>query len=424
MSRPLAVVVLAAGQGKRTKVKIPKVLLPLCGRSLLGTVLDAVAELQPEKTVVVVGHQKEKVEAHVADRPGVTTVDQGTPKGTGHAVQVAAEALKGFDGDVMVTYGDAALITTETLRALREARGAGAMSLLTAIPPDPSGLGRVLRDETGLVTAIREERDCSDAEREIDEINAGFYCFDGARIHEALDSLSDDNAQNEYYLTDTVSFFLGKGQEVHALQTEDETEIAAVNSLDELAVARSIMQLRILEEHMASGVIIDDPYTTYIDHGVAIGAGTRILPCTVIHAGVTIGEECEVGPFAQLRVGAVLDDRAAVGNFVEMKKSRLGPGSKAKHLTYLGDATIGEKANIGAGTITANYDGVGKYPTTIEDGAFIGSGTVLVAPSHVGKNATTGAGAIVTRNTQIGEGEVYVGVPARPLSSRKEAKGR
>ena len=423
MSRPLAVVVLAAGQGKRTKVNTPKVLLPLCGRTLLGTVLDAVAELQPERTIVVVGHQKEKVEAYVAARPGVTTVDQGTPKGTGHAVQVAAEALKGFDGDVMVTYGDAALITADTLRELRASRGDAAMSLLTAVPPDPSGLGRVLRDETGLVAAIREERDCSDAELEVDEINAGFYCFDGTRMHDALASLTDDNAQKEYYITDTVTFFLGRGEAVCAIQTEDASEIAAVNSLSELAVARSIMQLRILEQHMASGVIIDDPYTTYIDHGVTIGAGTRILPCTVIHAGVVIGEECEVGPFSQLRVGAVLEDHAEVGNFVEMKKSRLGRGSKAKHLTYLGDATIGAKANIGAGTITANYDGVGKYPTTIDDGAFIGSGTVLVAPSHVGKNATTGAGAIVTRNTEVGEDEIYVGMPAK-LLKKKEATGR
>lgn len=418
MSRSLAVLILAAGLGKRTKVPYPKVLLPLCGRSLLGTVLDTVAELEPERTVVVVSHGKEKVEKHLAGRPGLTLVDQGVPQGTGHAVQVAMAALEGFEGDVLVQYGDAALITAETLQALRDERGDAAMSMLTALLEDPSGMGRVLRDETGDLIAVREERDCGDAEREIDEINAGFYCFDSAALPEALAEMTPHNAQGEYYITDSIEFFLGRGDGVVVVQTEDADEVAAVNSLDELALAQQIMRERILFAHLAAGVIIDDPATTYIDHGVEIGPGTRILPCTVIHGGVVIGAGCEVGPFTQLRVGAVLEDGAEVGNFVEVKKSRIGKGTKAKHLSYLGDATIGERVNIGAGTITANYDGKAKYPTVIEDEAFIGSGTVLVAPSRVGKGATTGAGAIVTRNTTIGAGEVYVGVPAKLLRGK------
>ena len=425
MSRPLAVLILAAGLGKRTKVPYPKVLLPLCGRSLVGTVLDTVAELEPERTIVVVSHGKEKVAEHLAGRPGLTLVDQGVPQGTGHAVQVAMPALEGFEGDVLVQYGDAAVISAETLQALRDERGDAAMSMLSAVLPDPSGLGRVLRDESGELVAVREERDCSEAERAIDEINAGFYCFDSAKLPAALAAMTPHNAQGEYYITDSIEFFLGRGDGVVAVQTEDADEVAAVNSLDELALVQQILRERILLGHLAAGVIIDDPSTTYIDHGVEIGPGTRILPCTVIHGGVVIGAGCEVGPFTQLRVGVVLEDGAQVGNFVEVKKSRIGKGSKAKHLSYLGDTTIGERANIGAGTITANYDGVAKHATVIEDGAFIGSGTVLVAPSRVGKGATTGAGAIVTRNTAIGDGEVFVGVPAKKLQRKQsEVEGK
>jgi bifunctional UDP-N-acetylglucosamine pyrophosphorylase/glucosamine-1-phosphate N-acetyltransferase len=420
MSRPLAVVVLAAGLGKRTRVGVPKVLLPLCGRSLLETVLDTAHDLAPERTVVVLHHHKEMVEKAIAHRAGLTVVDQGEPRGTGHAVQVAMTALADFPGDVMIVYGDCPLVTVPTLRALRAARGNCGASLLTAVPDDPSGLGRILRDVAGNIVGIREERDCSPEEKEIDEINAGFYCFDARHLGEALVGLSDDNAQGELYLTDTVATLVeGPGVTTHTV--EDADEILGVNSLRDLAIARDVMQERILLEHLAQGVIIEDPATTYIEHGVQIGAQTRILPCTVIRAGCSIGANCEVGPFAHLRLGTRLEDGAEVGNFVEVKKSTIGRGTKAKHLTYIGDATIGANANIGCGTITANYDGKHKHQTRIEDGAFIGSGTVLVAPATVGKNASTGAGAIVTRGSEIAPGEVWVGVPARPLRKKGEA---
>jgi len=412
---------MAAGLGKRTRVDFPKVLLPLCGRSLVRSVIETARELSPERIVVVVCHGKDEVQASLADLPDLVFVDQQEPRGTGHAVQRGLEGLAGFAGDVLVLNGDGALVTAGTLRALVAARGVGAASLLSAHFGDPSGMGRVLRDAGGELTGIREERDCDAAELELTEINAGFYCFDSERLPAALAALTSSNQQGEYYVTDTIGHFLAEGQGAVAVVTNDPEEVQGVNSLEELAIARSIMQERILLQHLAAGVIIDDPTTTYIDHGVEIGAGTRVLPCTVICSGVTIGAGCEVGPFSHLRSGTVLEDGAAVGNFVEVKKSVLGRGAKAKHLTYLGDAVIGAKANIGAGTITANYDGIHKHQTNIGAGAFIGSGTVVVAPATIGDNATTGAGAVVTRNTDIAAGEVFIGVPARPLRPRKES---
>lgn len=430
MSRPLAVICLCAGLGKRTKVSLPKVLLPLCGRTLAASALAAAAPLQPARVVVVVHHQKEKVQKAVQDACGtmfarLDFVDQGEPKGTGHAVQVAMKALGDFRGDVLVTYGDCPLITTATLQELRSLRGDAPCSVLTAYPGDATGYGRILRDDEGRFTGIREHRDCSEAELAIDEINAGFYCFDSEALRPALAGLRADNAQGELYLTDAVASFVGEnGADVPTLEVEDPSEVSGVNSLAELAVARTLMQERILLEHLANGVMIVDPTTTWIDHDVAIGADTRILPCTVIGAGCRVGVHCEVGPFAHLRAGTVLEDGAEIGNFVEAKKTRVGAGAKAKHLTYLGDATIGAKANIGAGTITANYDGVHKHETKIGVGAFIGSGSVLVAPSEVGDYALTGAGAIVKRGTVIGAREVWVGVPARLLKQREMPPGR
>lgn len=429
MSRPLAVICLAAGLGKRTKVSLPKVLLPLCGRTLASSALAAVAPLQPSRVVVVVHHQKEKVQAAIQESCGgmfarLEFVDQGAPKGTGHAVQVAMQALADFRGDVLVTYGDCPLITTDTLRQLCELRGDAPCSVLTAYLDDPTGYGRILRDDDGRFAGIREHKDCSEAELAIDEINAGFYCFDSERLRPALAGLQPNNKQGELYLTDAAASFVGrgagqKGHDLPTLEADDSSEIQGVNSLADLALARAVMQERILLEHLGNGVLIVDPATTWIDHGVTIGADTKVLPCTVIGTGCAIGSHCEVGPFAHLRAGTVLEDGAEIGNFVEAKKTRMGAGAKAKHLTYLGDATIGPKANIGAGTITANYDGVHKHETKIGARAFIGSGSVIVAPSEVGDDAMTGAGAIVKRGSRVGAREVWVGVPAKLLKQRE-----
>jgi bifunctional UDP-N-acetylglucosamine pyrophosphorylase/glucosamine-1-phosphate N-acetyltransferase len=424
MSRPLAVICLAAGMGKRTKVSLPKVLLPVCGRTLAESALAAAATLQPERAVVVLHNQKDKVQASLEQAlagrfADLSFVDQGAPQGTGHAVQVGMEPLADFDGDVIVIYGDCPLMTAETLAELRDLRGDAACSALTACPDDPTGLGRILRDAEGRFVGIREQKDCSPEEAAIDEINCGFYCFDAARLRPALAALQPNNAQGEYYLTDVIADFVAQGETLPTLEADDLAEVQGVNSLADLAIVQSIMQERILLEHLGNGVLIVDPAATWIDADVEIGRDTTILPGTVIGRGCKVGEGCEVGPFTHLRGGTVLEDGAALGNFVEAKNARVGPGAKAKHLTYLGDATVGAGANVGCGTITANYDGVHKHRTEIGAGAFVGSGTVLCAPAKVGEDAMTAAGAVVRPGTEIGPQELWVGVPARHLRQRE-----
>ncbi len=427
MSQPLAVIVLAAGLGTRTKVGVPKALLPLCGRTLLSTVLDTVAELRAQKTVVVVHDQAQRVMDSESEREGfgdtVVFVDQGEPMGTGHAVQVAVGELEGFEGSILVVYGDVPLMTVATLRRLVERRGEGqdaaAAAVLTAHQEPPHDMGRILRREDGRLLGVLEAEDCDEDQRWIEEFNVGTYCFDAKRLPGVLQKLSSDNAQGELYLTDTVGILLAETAAVETLTLTDIDEALGINNLEELALARQVMQERILLQHLDNGVVIEDPGTTFIDQGVTIGSGSRILPCTVIRAGVSIGPDCEVGPFSHLRAGTYMEEGAEVGNFVEVKKSFIGRRTKAKHLTYLGDTTIGKGSNIGAGTITANYDGKAKHPTVIGDEVFVGSGTVLVAPVKMEDGSSTGAGAIVTRNTSIPAGDVYVGVPARSLKERK-----
>ncbi|MCA8975800.1 MAG: bifunctional N-acetylglucosamine-1-phosphate uridyltransferase/glucosamine-1-phosphate acetyltransferase, partial [Planctomycetes bacterium] len=351
-------------------------------------------------------------------------VDQGPPRGTGHAVQVALAELQDFDGDVLITYGADPLVRTETLAALvamRGGDGGAPCSVLTGCVDDPTGYGRILRDDDGRFVGIREHRDCDEEELLIDEINVGFYCFDRRALAASIGDLGSDNAQGEIYLTD-VPIGMARSGEVPTLQLEDPSEMQGVNTLAELAIARSLLQERIMLEHLDNGVMIIDPATTWIDAGVEIGADTVIRPCTVIAAGCRIGSGCDIGPFAHLRAGTVLDDGAEIGNFVEAKNSHLGARAKAKHLTYLGDATIGPRSNIGAGTITANYDGRNKSKTTIGERCFVGSGTVIVAPSTLADGAMTAAGAIVRRGSELGPDEVWAGVPAR-LLKRRDALG-
>lgn len=427
MSSGTTVVILAAGKGTRMKSELPKTLHELCGRPMLAWVLDAAAGLDPERIVVVVGHGAAEVEAAareaLPDRE-LAFVLQEPQNGTGHALQVAAPAIGGCER-VVVTYGDMPLLTTESMERLVEAQKGrsdsdafDSVSILTAVVDDPFGYGRIVRTEDDRFERIVEQKDATEAERLINETNLGVYCFARGHLDRDLGRLTNDNAQGEYYITDLVGMAAADGRRVAPLILEDEREAQGVNDLAQLADVRWQLQMRILEEHMARGVRIMDPSTTFIDHGVEIGRGTEVLPCTVIRSGVKIGEDCEVGPFSHLRVGAVLDDRAEVGNFTEMKKSRLGPGSKAKHLSYLGDAQIGAKANIGAGTIFANYDGKAKHKSVVGDGAFVGSGTIVVAPNEVPKGATTGAGAVLTRSASMQEGETWIGLPARKLQPK------
>ena len=429
---PTRVVILAAGLGKRMKSPRPKVLHPLCGRPMVAYVIDQALALDPEQVLLVVGHGQEQVEQALAaggQRERVTLVRQEPQLGTGHALQCCLGALAGARGRVVVLYGDMPLLSAASLAALLEAqeRAAGGASMLTAFPEDARGFGRILRREEpdgsgeagfGDVVGVVEERDATAEQREIPEVNLGVYCFDAAALLDALPRLSNANAQREYYLTDVIGMLVAAGQPVVAVELEDPDEAIGVNTLAHLAEARWAMQVRILEQHLANGVQIEDPATTYVDHGVEIGVGTRILPCTVIRSGVRIGAGCEVGPFAQLRAGTVLEDGAEIGNFTECKNARVGEHAKAKHLAYLGDVAIGARTNIGAGTIFANYDGKAKHRCEVGERVFVGSGTVVVAPNTIGDGATTGAGAIVTRGKGIPPGETWVGIPARPLARR------
>lgn len=433
--KKLAIVVLAAGMGTRTRLPTPKVLLPLCGAPMLSYVLETAGSFDTERIALVLHHGIHEIATVLKDEIsnyGCLVQDQGEPLGTGHAVQKGLECLDAksengrFVGNVLVLYGDSPLIGRDALNELVHAVEAGAAAaVLSTQELSPAGLGRIVRDDGGQFLAIREEADCAPEELEIHEVNTGFCCFDGEALRACLPRLSNENNQGEIYLTDCFGLLKAEGKDVALVQTEDPEEVMGVNDLAQLSTARAVIQEGILYGHLLNGVLIEDPASAIIERDVKIGRGTRILPHVVIRNGVEIGEDCEVGPFSHLRVGAVLENGAEVGNFVEMKKSTLGAGSKAKHLTYLGDASIGRKVNIGAGTITANYDGKNKHRTTIEDAAFIGSGTIIVAPATVGEGALTGAGALVTRGTEVAKGSVVIGVPARPLdrSPRGETKG-
>ena len=392
---------------------------------MLGYVLDQALSLDPRKVVVVVGHGAEEVRAFLESLElgeRLALVVQPEQLGTGHAVQCALPELGDDPGRVVVLYGDMPLLSPAALSTLCASQTGEEMALLTAFPENPRGFGRVLRDAQSYAFArIVEERDASPDERAVEEVNVGVYAFPGQPLLEYLPALENQNAQGEYYLTDVVGAFARDGRQVVPVILDDEHEAIGINTLAHLAEAREAIQWRILEEHLAAGVQIEDPATTYVDWGVQIGARTRILPCTVIRAGVHIAAGCEVGPFTHLRTGTVLEEGSKVGNFTEAKKTRLGAGSKANHLTYMGDAVIGARTNIGAGTVFANYDGVHKHETTVGDDAFVGSGTILVGPVRVGDRARTGAGAVLTGGKSVPAGETWIGVPAKPHTPRSQS---
>jgi bifunctional UDP-N-acetylglucosamine pyrophosphorylase/glucosamine-1-phosphate N-acetyltransferase len=420
-SRPLALIVLAGGEGRRLRQTGPKVLAEICGTPALGYVLEAGRALAPSRTLVVVCHQKERVAAFLSRSPGVECIDQGEPRGTGHAASAALHRLGEFDGDVCILFGDSPLVRGATLVALRDEhrRRGDACTMAPATLADPAGFGRVVRAQDGSLERIVEERDADEATRGIREVHCGIAIFRGPPLARALAALQPDNVQGEYYLTDVYRLLASAGERIALVPLADAEEALGYNTPADLLECRRRMRVRILARLLAAGVEIEDPDSVYVDHDVEIGEGTRLLPFTVIRSGVRIGAHCEVGPFAHLRAGTRLADRAEIGNFVEAKQAVLGERVKAKHLTYLGDTTIGSGANIGAGTITANYDGKAKHVTRIGARAFIGSGTVLIAPVEIGDGAVTGAGAVVTRNQQVPPGAVVVGVPARAIARRE-----
>jgi bifunctional UDP-N-acetylglucosamine pyrophosphorylase / glucosamine-1-phosphate N-acetyltransferase len=447
-----AAVILAAGQGTRMKSSTQKVLHPVCGRPMIDYSLLAVRSLGIDAPVVIIGRQGETVQAHLGESAICVVQDQQL--GTGHAVLQAESALRGQADLVLVIYGDMPLLRSETLAQLVETqkKNPGPMTMLTAVSSDSHGFGRVLRGPDGFVRAIVEEAAAAPEQLQLKELNVGVYCFASAWLWDALHRIPLSK-KGEYYLTDTLALAVEAGLPVQALSTDDSAEIIGINTRVHLAEAEAAMRARINRVHMLAGVTITDPASTYIGADVKIGADTVIWPNTylrgrtVIGQGCTIGpntiaedtlvgDNCEIlaavmekavvednvtmGPFARLRPGAHLCKGVHMGNFGEVKDSTLGPETKMGHFSYIGNATIGENVNIGAGTITCNFDGVRKNPTVIGENAFIGSDTMLVAPVTIGAGAKTGAGSVVTRDVE--ENMLVVGVPAKPLRKLNEAR--
>ncbi|GII77900.1 bifunctional protein GlmU [Sphaerisporangium rufum] len=436
--RPAAVIVLAAGEGTRMKSSTPKVLHELCGRALVDHMLAAARGLSPERLIIVIGHAREQVEAHLAGSgPDARAVVQEEQNGTGHAVRTVLETVGTIAGTVLVTYGDTPLLRTETLAELLATHAAegNAVTVLTAEVPDPTGYGRIIRDTTGAVLAIVEEKDASPEQRAVREMNSGVYAFDGLLLADAVKRVSTANAQGEEYLTDVLSILREEGHRVGAHVAADHVEVEGVNDRVQLAAARQVINARLLEGHMRAGVTIIDPASTWVDVGVRIEPdavvhpGTQLHGATVIGAGAQvgpastltdttvgpgavvrnavcdhaeIGPDASVGPYAYLRPGTVLGRKAKAGTYVEMKNARLGDGSKVPHLTYVGDATIGEGSNIGASSVFVNYDGVDKHHTTIGDHVRVGSDNMLIAPVVVGDGAYTAAGSVITNDVPPG----------------------
>jgi bifunctional UDP-N-acetylglucosamine pyrophosphorylase/glucosamine-1-phosphate N-acetyltransferase len=433
----LHVLVLAAGKGTRMKSSLPKVLHRVGGRPMLDSVLDAARTFEPLSLTVVIGHKADEVRARGGRTSGVAFVVQEPQLGTAHAVLQAEGELATQSGTLLLLSGDVPLLATETIDRLLEAHAAAAAAatVLTAVLEEPHGYGRIVR-EGGAIARIVEERDASPAERAVREVNAGVYAFDLGALFPALREIASKNAQGEYYLTDLVSMFRTAGRAVETVQVADPREILGINSRADLARVGAIVRQQVNEALMASGVTIVDPATTYIEAGVTVGPDTVIHPNVHLEGRTRIGAHCEIlpnvritdgvignrvivnsftvindamvaadariGPFAHLRPGTEVREGAHIGNFVELKKTVFGEGSKASHLTYLGDATIGAGVNIGAGTITCNYDGVHKNPTIIGDGAFIGSDSQLVAPVRIGEGAYVAAGSSIVEDVPPG----------------------
>ncbi|SIO06736.1 UDP-N-acetylglucosamine pyrophosphorylase /glucosamine-1-phosphate N-acetyltransferase [Singulisphaera sp. GP187] len=416
---PVAII-LAAGHGKRMKSEKAKVLHEVCGQPMIHYVVEAARQAGAKTIIVVVGYGADQVRAALADEPDILFATQTRQLGTGDAVKACHTILKDYQGPALVLVGDEPLIRPQPLADLlhRQHEDAAACLLGTAIVPDPTGFGRILRDSAGRFLRIVEQRDCNAEERVIAEVNPSCYVFDLPGLWDALDKLDTSNAQGEYYLTDAPSWLQSMGRKVVALPVLDADDILGVNTRQHLAQAHAIMQARIQDHWMTEGVSIVDPRNTYIDGRVTIGPDSVVFPFSVISGTVKIGSQCRIGPFAHLRDGTVLDDGVEVGAFVEVNRSHFEAGARARHLAYLGDAQVGSNANIGATAVTANFDGRDKHRTTIGANAMIGSGAILVAPVTIGAGATIGANAVVTKGQDVAGGQTVAGIPARPLPNR------
>lgn len=439
-------VLLAAGQGTRMKSDLPKVLHPMAGKPILWHVIQAVNQATTEKPVVIVGHGADRVRKFVGKRGDCIT--QEPQLGTGHAAMQAEAALRGNTDYVIVTYADMPLLRGETFQQLLEIQkgNTGPISLLTIIADEPRGFGRILREEDGAVAAIVEEYVATPEQKAIKELNVGAYCFSADWLWEALGRIQKNPKKGEYYLTDTIELAARDGLPVQALVHDNLVETIGINTRVHLAEAEAALRQRINQDLMLAGVSMIDPSSTFVDAGVTIGKDTVMMPNTYVQGNSTIGEHCEIGPnahirdshigngcqvfmsvmegalleddvdigpFARLRKGAHLKEHVHMGNFGEVKDSVLGPGVKMGHFSYIGNANIGAKTNIGAGTITVNYDGQKKHHTEIGENVFIGSDTMLVAPLKLGDRSRTGAGAVVTKDVK--DDTLVVGMPARAI---------
>ena len=444
-------VILAAGQGTRMRSKTPKVLHGLLGRPLASYSIDAAREATGTKPVLIIGHGQDEVRQALSDQ--VDYIVQEPQLGTGHAVLQAKSSLTGRSDLVLVTYADMPLVTPQSLRRLVEAQQSfpGPVTMLTVIANDPRGFGRVVRTEDGHIVSVVEEAQASPEQLGIRELNSGVYCFNATWLWEALEKIQL-SPKGEYYLTDLIGIATGEGQPVQAFIAEDNDEVVGINTRVHLAEAGAVLRRRINGAWMLAGVSIPDPATTYIEPGVQIGQDTVVLPNTHLRGNTVVGENCElgpntiisdtkigdnckvlasvlekaivengvdIGPFGHLRKGAHLAEGVHMGNFGEVKNSYLGPGTKMGHFSYVGDTTTGSNVNIGAGTITCNFDGKKKHPTKIGEGAFIGSDTMLVAPIEIGQGSRTGAGAVVTRD--VPPDTLAVGMPARNIKKLEKS---
>ncbi len=442
----VAAVLLAAGQGTRMKSNLPKVLHSLAGKPMLWHTLQALNQAATEKPVVIVGHEASQVIEFVGD--AADCVLQEPQLGTGHAAMQAGPVLEGKSDYVIVTYADMPLLRGQAFQQLVETqkKNGGPISMLTVVAEDPRGFGRIVRNDDGTVAAIVEEYVATPEQKSIKELNVGAYCFSADWLWDALGRIQKNPHKGEYYLTDTIELAAREGLAVQALIHDDLLETIGINTRVHLAEAEAVLRRRINQELMLAGVTMIDPDSTYVEAGVAIGMDTLVMPNTYIQGSTTIGEGCEigpnahirnsrignrckvfmsvmesaqleddvdVGPFARLRKGAHLMDHVHMGNFGEVKDSTLGPGVKMGHFSYIGNATIGANTNIGAGTITCNFDGKKKHATEIGEDVFIGSDSMLVAPLKIGDRSRTGAGAVVTKN--VPEDTLVVGMPARAI---------
>ena len=432
--RPLGCIVLAAGEGSRFKSGTPKPLHTIAGRTMLERVLITLRKLKPQQITVVVGVGRERVAQTLATYPEVTVAVQEHQLGTGHAVDCARQLYSDFEGDILVTCADIPLVQAETLQHLHDEhhRQNAAATILTTHMPDPTGYGRVVRDAEGLVERVVEHRDADEQTLALDEISSGIFCFRADRLFEALSHLDHDNAQGEYYLPGVLSYLRANGEAVAACVADDPDEVMGINDRVQLAEAERICRDRIRIRLMREGVTLLDPPTIYIDEDVEVGRDTVIWPGTCLVGRTQVGSGCEIGahvllhhaavgdacrihhcsaiiessvendveigPFAHVRANSTIRSSASVNSYCEVVRSEVGEGTKSRHFSYLGDTIIGRGANIGAGTITCNYDGVKKHRTVIGDGAFIGSDTILVAPVTIGKRAYTGAGSVITHD--------------------------